>query len=236
MKLFGVNSNVAVNAQKQKGSRLHTIPPTCQPCPRANLGNALQLVAQRPVVAAFEPALFPLAFPRLDKVLETPRALNCRLAAFGAPFVSLHAQLILALPRDRQMRELVFYASSHVSVFPCPLPAHMLIDIPGSIHTQYYLDRLLPPVYPCQSIFCIKVKSPIVKTNATTSVTYIRIDLQVKKPMLRDSCRAPRKALLSRRIFSPKALNSYVPCPTVVEPPGLVPREPETQGKFWPRK
>ena len=60
----------------------------------------LQLVAQRPVVTPLQTALFALSFTRLDKVLQAARAFGGWLPAFRAALVPLHAQLILALPRD----------------------------------------------------------------------------------------------------------------------------------------
>jgi hypothetical protein len=46
-------------------------------------------------------------------MFQTARRLHGRLAAFGATLVALHSQLIFALPRNGQTRELVFNALSH---------------------------------------------------------------------------------------------------------------------------
>jgi hypothetical protein len=46
-------------------------------------------------------------------MFQTARRLHGRFAAFGATLVALHSQLIFALPRNGQMRELVFNALSH---------------------------------------------------------------------------------------------------------------------------
>jgi hypothetical protein len=46
-------------------------------------------------------------------MLETARSLHSRLAALSATLVALHTQLVFALPRNRQMRELIFDARSH---------------------------------------------------------------------------------------------------------------------------
>jgi hypothetical protein len=73
----------------------------------------LKFVAERAVVAAFQTAIAPLAFARSDQMLEAARCLNGRFAAFSATLIALHPKLILALPRNRQMGELVFNASSH---------------------------------------------------------------------------------------------------------------------------
>src|SRR5271169_2213766 len=83
--------------------------------------DRLEPVAEGAAVAAFEAALFSLALPGLDQVLETPRALNRRLAAFGAPSVPLHPQLVFPLPRHAQLRKLIHDSFSHVCLSPtCP--------------------------------------------------------------------------------------------------------------------
>jgi len=46
-------------------------------------------------------------------MFQTARRLYGWFAAFGATLVALHSQLIFALPRNGQMRELVFNALSH---------------------------------------------------------------------------------------------------------------------------
>jgi hypothetical protein len=55
-----------------------------------------------------------LSFASADEVFQAARPLDRRLTAFGAPPVSEHAQLILALARDLQVSELVFDALVHV--------------------------------------------------------------------------------------------------------------------------
>ena len=85
-------------------------------CNRRSLGPAgtcLQQVAEGAIVTPFEAALLALTLARFNQMLEAPRALHGWLATFGAPAIPLHAQLIFALPRNRQVRELVLYASSH---------------------------------------------------------------------------------------------------------------------------
>src|SRR5712671_2809030 len=77
------------------------------------LSDGLQLVAQCSVVTPLQAALFALPFTRLDQVFQAARAFCRRLAALGAPFIPLHAQLILALARDRHAGELVLYSGSH---------------------------------------------------------------------------------------------------------------------------
>src|SRR5262245_51667240 len=79
--------------------------------------NGLQFVAQGPVVAPLQPALLALALTRFDQVLQTTRTLHCRLPTFCASAVPLHTQLILPLPGDGQICELIFYAFSHFVPF-----------------------------------------------------------------------------------------------------------------------
>ena len=69
------------------------------------------------MVAAPEAALLSLPFPRLDQVPQTPRPVRRRLSALGAAVFSLHPQLVLPLPGNRQVRELVFNRSSHLFLF-----------------------------------------------------------------------------------------------------------------------
>ena len=90
------------------------------------LSYALKLVAQGAVVTPLEAAFLPLAFPGLNQVLQTPRALHSRLPTFSTPSISLHAQLILPLPRDGQVRVLVFDALSHL--FFSPPCRHSLVS------------------------------------------------------------------------------------------------------------
>jgi hypothetical protein len=46
-------------------------------------------------------------------MLQAPGTLHRLLTAFRAPLVSLHSQLVFALPGDWQIRELIFDAFSH---------------------------------------------------------------------------------------------------------------------------
>jgi hypothetical protein len=46
-------------------------------------------------------------------MFQTARRLHSCLAALSATLVALHSQLVLALPRNGQTRELVFNALSH---------------------------------------------------------------------------------------------------------------------------
>jgi hypothetical protein len=81
----------------------------------------LQSVAQGVVISAPEPAFPSLPLARLYQVFQTPGALHRRLSALRAPPVAQHAQLILALPRYRQVRVFVFNPLSHVGMSTCPL-------------------------------------------------------------------------------------------------------------------
>lgn len=63
----------------------------------AGLGGSLEPITEGIVVTTLEPAFLALAFARFYQVLQAPRALLGRSATFGAPVVSLHTQLILAL-------------------------------------------------------------------------------------------------------------------------------------------
>jgi len=80
-------------------------------------GRGLQLgfqpVAERVVITPPQPAFLALPFPRFNQVPDAARALHRRCSTFGAPGITLHAQLILTLPRDRQVGEFVFYRYSH---------------------------------------------------------------------------------------------------------------------------
>jgi hypothetical protein len=80
--------------------------------------NRLQFVTEGAVVTAFEAAFLALTFASFYQMFQTTRALNRGFTAFRAPLVSLHAQLIFSLARNRQKRELVFDAFSHVIPFP----------------------------------------------------------------------------------------------------------------------
>jgi hypothetical protein len=81
--------------------------------PRPGPGSRFKLVTERAVVTAFESAAFALAFASLDQVFQTAGGLDGGFAAFGATLVALHAQLIFALPRNRQTREFVLNTFSH---------------------------------------------------------------------------------------------------------------------------
>jgi len=78
------------------------------------LRHALKLVAQSAVVTPLEAPFLPLPFPGLNQMFQASRALHSRLTTFSTPSISLHAQLILPLPRDGQVRVLVFNALSHL--------------------------------------------------------------------------------------------------------------------------
>jgi hypothetical protein len=77
-------------------------------------GDSLEAVAEGSAVSAFEAPLFSLALAGFYQVLEAPRALNRRLAAFGATAVPLHPQLVFPLPRHAQVRKLIHDSFSHV--------------------------------------------------------------------------------------------------------------------------
>src|SRR6059058_240230 len=77
------------------------------------LGGRLQLVAKRAVITALQTALLALALPSFDQVLQTTGSFHCLRATFRASLVALHPQLVLALARDRKLRELVLNTWSH---------------------------------------------------------------------------------------------------------------------------
>jgi hypothetical protein len=79
-------------------------------------GHRLELIAQSIIVAPLEAAFLPLPFAGFDQVLQAAGALRGWFAAFGATPVSLHAQLVLPLAGNRQLRELVLNRSSHFLV------------------------------------------------------------------------------------------------------------------------
>jgi len=54
-------------------------------------------------------------------MLQTTRALNSRLTAFGAPLVALHSQLVFPLARNGHVREFVLNPFSHNFHFLCLL-------------------------------------------------------------------------------------------------------------------
>jgi hypothetical protein len=83
----------------------------------SGLTGGLELVAKGAVIAAFQAAFFALSFACFHQVLEASGTLHRWLTALRAPLVSLHAQLILALPRHWQIRELIFDAFSHFVLF-----------------------------------------------------------------------------------------------------------------------
>lgn len=49
-------------------------------------------------------------------MLQTPRSPNSGLTAFGAASIACHAELILALPADREVGKFVFYRLSHPGI------------------------------------------------------------------------------------------------------------------------
>jgi hypothetical protein len=60
--------------------------------------DGLKLVTERAVIAALKPAFLALPLASLDQVFETPGTLHRLLTALRASLISLHAQLIFALP------------------------------------------------------------------------------------------------------------------------------------------
>jgi hypothetical protein len=100
------------NTRNEFGSGSETISAT------TSLGS-LQLITQSAAVTALEAVLLSLPLTRLDEVFEASRAPRGRRSAFRAPLVSLHAQLILPLPRNRQVRELIFNFLSHLFPSGC---------------------------------------------------------------------------------------------------------------------
>jgi hypothetical protein len=103
---------------------------------------ALQLVAQRSVITPLQASLFALTFTGFDQVLQTARPFGGRLATLGAAFVPLHAQLVLALPGNRQLRELVLNARSHCFVFVRGL--ELRDRAPGSNFDKQFNNRFKP--------------------------------------------------------------------------------------------
>jgi hypothetical protein len=79
--------------------------------------RSLEPVTQRAIVALFETPFLALALAGLDQVHQTPRTLDRRFAALGAAVGELHPQLVLPLPRNRQVGELIFNPSSHFFPF-----------------------------------------------------------------------------------------------------------------------
>src|SRR5258706_3363058 len=78
------------------------------------LADRLELVAERAVVTALKAPVLPLPLTRFNQVLQTTGALHRRLAALGAALVAFHAQLILTLPKNRQVCELILNPFSHL--------------------------------------------------------------------------------------------------------------------------
>ena len=84
------------------------------PCPSSrSFGLCLELITGRALVAAFGAKPSSVQFPVLDLMLKTKRRPDRWLATYLAPPAPLHPQLILALPRDWQVCELVFNGWSH---------------------------------------------------------------------------------------------------------------------------
>jgi len=75
-------------------------------------------------------ALLALPLASLDQMLQTPGPLHRLLTAFRAPLISLHTQLILALPGDWQIRELIFDAFSHVCSVPTGIYSSPDLSLP----------------------------------------------------------------------------------------------------------
>ena len=104
---------VLLRPSKYKKSRPQTSGGTARKGRDGSLSGSFELVAQRVIIAALQPAFLALALPGFYKVLQTARALSSRLTALCAAAVSLHPQLILTLARNRQVRKLVLNRSSH---------------------------------------------------------------------------------------------------------------------------
>jgi hypothetical protein len=83
------------------------------------------------VVTALETSLFALALPGLDQVFQTARSLDGRFTALGAAPITLHPQLILSLPRDRQLCELIIDSFSHFFRFR-PVKEYLSVSYPAS--------------------------------------------------------------------------------------------------------
>ena len=75
--------------------------------PPFNLRCSLQPIADGGVIPAFSSEALALLLSPLDYVLQTARAADGRLTAFSATMVSLHPHLMLPLPRNQEVRELV---------------------------------------------------------------------------------------------------------------------------------
>lgn len=83
--------------------------------------GGFQPIAQGIGIAAFQAALAALAFACFDQVSQAARALYGRFAAFSAAMFSLHTELVLALPGNRQVRKLILNSFSHgLPVVPVP--------------------------------------------------------------------------------------------------------------------
>lgn len=65
------------------------------------------------MVPSFESPFGALTLPGMNQMLQAARPNRRRLSAFGATAIPLHAQLVLPLPRNRQVRELVSNTLSH---------------------------------------------------------------------------------------------------------------------------
>ena len=84
------------------------------------LSGRFESITQRIVIPPLKSALFALPFASLDQMLQAARSLYGRFATFRTTFLSLHAQLVLALPGNRQVRELILDPLSHL-LPSCPL-------------------------------------------------------------------------------------------------------------------
>jgi len=62
------------------------------------LSGRFESITQRIVIPPLKSALFALPFASLDQMLQAARSLYGRFATFRTTFLSLHAQLVLALP------------------------------------------------------------------------------------------------------------------------------------------
>ena len=80
-------------------------------------GHGLEPITQSVRVSALQSPFLALALAGFDQVLHAPRALGSGRATLRAAPISLHPKLILPLPGNRQVGELVSNRFSHFSFF-----------------------------------------------------------------------------------------------------------------------
>src|SRR6266567_6482381 len=102
------------------------------------LGCRFEPITQRIIIAPLQSPFLPLPFSSFDEVLQTPRALGCGFATFGAPALALLTQLILPLSRDRQLSEFVFNRSSHFNLIS-------IVKLLSSTYCSFPFDRSSGP-------------------------------------------------------------------------------------------